>query len=166
VIVYRETDIYFLTASSDVEAVGGPVDDLLAASIVATGGVLATTLTGGGRWLGPRRRWRVAGGALLLVGLLVDAALSPHTASATLVGPALLVAWFAATARAPGEAVAGWLASIAFVAATVAPLTGRVGLGTLLQRDGGGVARATALGVAVLLLGLLRLCADPSPMDE
>lgn len=166
VIVYRETDVYFLTASSDVEAFGGRADDLLAGSIiVAACWFVTTTLTGGGRWLGPRCRWRVAGGALLLVGLVVDAALAPYTSSATLIGTALVVAWFAATARAPAEAVAGWLVSTMLAAATVASLAGWIGTGALVQRDSGGVARATALGVALLVLGLVRLRADPVPRD-
>jgi concanavalin A-like lectin/glucanase superfamily protein len=154
-VIHRERDVYFLTASSGLEGLEGRADDLLAGSVIAAAvaGAVATAATRG-RWLGERRRsWPVAVG-VLLAGFVVDAVASP---SATLFGPLLLAAWFAATAHDRLEAIAGWLAAAGLAAATFASLTDLVGVAARMERDDGGLARSAALGVTLLAVGLVRL---------
>jgi hypothetical protein len=51
-IAQRERDTFFLNAGSDLEDLGGWVDDLLAGSVVAAAAWFSVvTLIGGGRWL-------------------------------------------------------------------------------------------------------------------
>ena len=154
-IVQRQVDAYFLTASSDLEGLVGPADDILAGAVVAAAAWVGVMLVRArGRWAGDRRRsWWIAAGALLL-GCLVDAALVP---SATLCGPALLAAWLAATATNRIEAVGEWLVAAALIGATVASLADLGGVQTVIQRDDGGVARSTAVGVTLLVAGLAHL---------
>ncbi len=157
-IVYRERDIFFLDAGSDLEGAAGRVDDLLAGSVVAAAAWFSVVMvTGRGRWLGRRRQaWWVAAG-LLLVGCVIDAVFAP---SATLVGPALLAGWFAATARDRVEAVTGWLVATGLAVVTVASLADLDWLGIRMDRDDGGLARSAALGVTLFVIGLVMLRND------
>jgi hypothetical protein len=159
-IAHRERDTFFLNAGSDLEELGGMVDDLLAASVVAAAAWLSVMMViGRGRWLGRRRRaWSVAAG-MLLVGCIADAAFVP---SATLFGPTLLAVWFAASARDRPEAAIGWLVAVGLTAATVASLADLAGTGIRMQRDDGGLARSAALGVTLLVIGLAMLRSPPS----
>lgn len=154
-IVQREVDTYFLTASSDLEGLVGPGDDVLAGAVVVAAAWLGVVMVRSrGRWAGDRRRsWWIAVG-ILLVGCVVDAALVP---SATLCGPALLAVWLAVTATNWTEAVSAWIVASALASATVASLADLGSVGTLMQRDDGGVARSTALGVTLLVAGLAQL---------
>jgi Concanavalin A-like lectin/glucanases superfamily len=163
-IVYRERDTFFLDAGSDLKGLVGRVDDLLAASVVAAVAWFSVVMVRSrGRWVGQRRRaWWVAAG-MLLVGCVVDAAFAP---SATLVGPALLAAWFAASARDRAEAVSGWLVAIGLTAATVASLADLAGFGIRMQRDDGGFARSAALGVTLFVIGLVILRNDTRSQVE
>ena len=74
-IIYRERDIFFLDAGSNLEGLPGRVDDVLAGSVVAAAAWFSVVLLiGRGRWIGPRRHaWPVAA-VMLLVGCVVDAA--------------------------------------------------------------------------------------------
>ncbi|HKY67249.1 MAG TPA: LamG domain-containing protein, partial [Acidimicrobiales bacterium] len=131
-IVHRQRDSYFLVAGTRRTGVSGRADDVLAATVVAGLAWLAlVTARTRGRWLGDRRRsWRVAV-VLVLGGVLVDVVLVP---SATAFGPALLAAWFAATATDRREAVGGWLVAGAALGMTTASLADAAGLGAWVQR--------------------------------
>jgi hypothetical protein len=159
-IAQRERDTFFLNAGSDLEDLGGWVDDLLAGSVVAAAAWFSVvTVIGRGRWLGRRRRaWPVAAG-MLLVGCIADAVFVP---SATLFGPTLLALWFAASARDRAEAAIGWLVAVGLTAATVASLADVAGIGVRMQRDDGGLARSAALGATLLVIGLAMLRSPPS----
>jgi hypothetical protein len=152
--VHRATDTWFLTASSAVDGLAGPVDDLLAGSVVAAAALFSlVTVRSRGRWLGERRRsWPVAIG-MVSAGCVVDAALAP---AGTLLGPTVLAAWFAATASARAEAVIGWMCAAGLAGATAASLTVAGGAGAWTQRADGGLARAAALGAMLLVVGVAR----------
>jgi hypothetical protein len=153
-VVHRATDTWFLTASSTLGGLAGPVDDVLAGSVVAAAAWLSVvTVRGRGRWLGERRRAWPVGVGVVLAGCVADAVSAP---AGTLFGPTLLAGWFAATARNRVEAVSGWLVSAALVGATVASLVDLGGIGAWTQRADGGLSRTAALGVAVIVIGLVR----------
>jgi hypothetical protein len=153
-VVHRATDTWFLTASSAVDGLAGPVDDLLAGSVVAAAAWLSlVTVRGRGRWLGDRRRSSPLAIGMVSAGFVVDAALAP---AGTLVGPTVLAAWFAATASARAEAVIGWVCAAGLAAGTAASLTIAGGAGAWTQRADGGLARATALGAMLLVVGVAR----------
>jgi hypothetical protein len=157
-IIYRERDIFFLDAGSNLEGLPGRVDDVLAGSVVAAAAWFSVVLLiGRGRWIGPRRHlWPVLA-VMLLVGCLVDVAFGP---SATLFAPTLLAVWFAASAKDRTEAAVGWLVAIGLAAATAASLADWAGIGTRMQRDDGGLARSAALGVTLTVVGLVMLRHD------
>jgi hypothetical protein len=152
-VVHRERDVWFLTASSGLEGIEGPADDLLAGAVAATAAAaVAVTAATRGRGPGRRRRsWPVAVAAVL-AGFAVDAVASPD---ATLAGPALLAAWFAATADDRVEAVVGWVVAAGLAAATAASLADVGGVAARMERDGGGLARSAALGAVLLAIGLV-----------
>lgn len=154
-ILYRQRDIFFLDAGASLEGVSGRVDDLLAASVVAAAAGFSVVLVRSrGRWLGRRpRAWWVAAG-LLLVGFVLDAVAAP---TATLFGPVLLAAWFAASSGDRAEAAAGWLVAAGLTAVTAASLADVEGLGSWMRRDDGGLARSAALGVTLLVIGVVML---------
>jgi hypothetical protein len=164
-VLHREQDNYFLVAGTGLEGATGWGDHLAAAVVLAaSAGLAAGTLATRGRWLGARRRaWR-AGLGLFLAGCLVDAAVAPR---GTLVGPALLAVWFAATARDRLQAVAGWLVAAALAAGTVAAVADLGGIDVSVQKDDGGLVRAAALGVVLCVAGLVTLAsADPRRARE
>ncbi len=154
-IEFRETDTYFLTASSDLAGLVGPADDVLAGSVAAAAAWFAVVMVSTrGRWIGPRRRsWYIAVG-MLLFGLVVDAAFAPR---ATVFGPTLLAVWFAATARSRAEAVSGWFVAIGLTGVTVVSLSDLAGMGILIQKDDGAIARSVALGITLLVIGIVML---------
>lgn len=157
-IVYRERDIFFLDAGSDLKGVSGRVDDLLAGSVLAAAAWLAVVMAASrGPWLGRRHRAWVAAGGLFLLGCLVDAAFVP---SVTLFGPTLLAVWFATSAKDRVEAAIGWLVAAALTALSAASLADPE-VAIRIQRDDGGLARSAALGVTLLAIGLVTLRRDP-----
>ena len=79
----------------------------------------------------------------------MDAVLAP---SGTLVGPALVAAWFALTASRRLEAASMYLLTALFTALTVASLVGQGG--PELARDDGSVARSVAFGLLFVAAGL------------
>lgn len=154
-IIYRERDIFFLDAGSDIRGLVGRVDDLLAASVVLAAASFAVVIAASrGRWLGRRRRAWPAAGVMILVGSVVDALVAP---SATLFGPTLLAVWFALSADDGVEAAVGWLVTCVLTLVTAASLTDLAGAGTRMQRDDGGLARSAALGVTLVAIGLVML---------
>jgi hypothetical protein len=122
------------------------------------------------RWVGPISA--IVLGVVLLVAATVDLTdrgpLVP-AGGGTFdgpVGPALLAAWFAASARDRAEAVSGWLVAIGLTAATVASLADLAGFGIRMQRDDGGFVRSAALGVTLFVIGLVILRNDTRSQVE
>ena len=119
-ILPRQTDAYFLMAGGGSGLQLGALDYVLAALLV--GAMLWFCLSLGRRnrrrRTGRRRAWWPPV-ALFLAGSLVDAVLAP---SGTLVGPALVAAWFALTASRRLEAASMYLLTGLFAALTVASL--------------------------------------------
>jgi hypothetical protein len=152
-IEFRETDIYFLTASSDLPGLVGWADNVLAGSVVAAAAWFSAVMVSSrGRWVGPRRRsWHVAVGTLLF-GFIVDAAFAPR---ATVIGPTLLAVWFAATATSRTEAISGWLVAAGLIGTTVVSLANLAGIGFRIQNDDGAIARSVALGAALLVIAIV-----------
>jgi len=163
-IEFRETDTYFLTASSDLAGLVGRADDVLAGSVAAAAAWFSVVMVSSrGRWVGPRRRsWYIAVGMLLL-GFIVDSAFAPH---ATVFGPTLLAVWFAATARSRAEAASGWFVAIGLTGATVVSLADLAGMGIQMQKDDGAIARSVALGITLLVIGLVTLRYNTRPRVE
>jgi hypothetical protein len=149
-IISRQTDAYFLMASSTDESFG---DDLVAALLA--GAVLWFCLVHAslGTERGARRRrswWPPV--ALFLAGSVVDA-LAP---SGTLVGPTLVAAWFAATASSKAEAAGLYVVTALFAGLTVTQLVDDRGLGLAFDDDGG-IARSLALGLVLVIVGLFAI---------
>jgi hypothetical protein len=150
-VVYRQTDAYFLDAGGGTYEALGAVDNARAALLVGAAVWFCLILAGiPARRVGGRRRSLWPPVALFLAGSLVDAALAP---SGTLVGPALVAAWYAVTASRRGEAVSMYLITALFTGVTLMSLAGGDGLN--LARDDGGVARSMALGALFVTAGLL-----------
>jgi hypothetical protein len=154
-IVQHQTDAYLLTASSSREASGGRVDDLRAAVLVAVAVWFSVIIATGRAPRVPARRrtWWLAL-ALFTVGSFVDAALAP---TATLVGPALVAVWLAATASRRAERAVFTGAALVCVGLTLGSLTGIVDLDHALPDYDDDVARSVALGALLILAGLAAL---------
>jgi Concanavalin A-like lectin/glucanases superfamily len=154
-IVQRQTDAYLLTAGSDRLNRVGRLDDIRAAALVAVIALFCALIaTDRGPWAGGRRRawWQLVG--LFVAGALVDALLAP---TGTLIGPALVALWLAATASTRAEALAFLLVAVGFASLTIASLAGLAGVEVRLSRDDGAVARAAALGALFALAGAVGL---------
>lgn len=154
-IVQREVDTYFLTASSDLEGLVGPGDDILAGAVAVAAAWYGVVLVGRrGRWSGGRRPSRRVAVGMVLVGWAVDVALVPST---SLFGPAALAVWLATGTRDRTQAVSLWLVAALLTLVTAASLVGLAGVGALMQPDDGGVARSAAVGLTLLVTGLAQL---------
>jgi hypothetical protein len=151
-VVQRQRDAYFLTASSAREDRLGLVDDARAALVVVAAAWLAFMVATARAPLTAALQptwWLPA--TLFAVGSLADVAFAP---SGTLIGPALAALGVAATANRPAGR-AGWLVvATAFLALSFASLEAIAGVDAALSRDGGAIARATALGAVFILGGL------------
>jgi hypothetical protein len=154
-IAFRETDIYFLAASSEIAGLVGWADDVLAGSVAAAAVWFSVVMVASRyRWVGPRRRsWHMAAGMLLL-GLVLDAAFTPR---ATVFGPTLLAVWIAATARNRAESVSGWLVALGLMGAIIVSLTDLANMEIWIQKDDGAITRSAALGITLLVSGLVKL---------
>ena len=153
-IVQRQTDAYFLSASSGHQNRGGLVDDLRAALVVLVATVLGIVIATGLAPAAPARRrtwWMPV--AVFVLGSLADAVLAP---TGTLLGPALVAIWLAATATTVVEKSAFASAAVVCIGLTLASRTGIVDL-SIAADDDGAVARAMALGALFVLAGLARL---------
>ncbi len=154
-IVQRQTDAYLLTASSSRENSGGRVDDLRAVVLVAVAVWFSVIIATGRTPREPARRrtwWLPL--ALFAVGSLVDAVLAP---TGTLVGPALVAVWLAATASRRAERAVFTGAAVVCAGLTIGSLTGIAGLATAIPAYDDAVARSAALGALLILAGLAAL---------
>jgi hypothetical protein len=154
-IVQRETDGYFLDASSAGPNRIGRFDDAVAACIVVAAVWLGMSLAGpGGRWLGEKRRrsWVVAASVALL-GATVDLLIAPSGSVLALV---LVALWLAVSATSVLEVITFALVAAACAGITWASLAHVDVSGVRLAADDGGAARAGMLGLLLLVTGLLR----------
>jgi hypothetical protein len=153
-IIQRQTDAYMLTAGSARQDRAGPLDDLRAVLVVAALVSCCVAVATGRAPRTDRRRswWQPV--ALFVIGSLVDAALAPV---GSLVGPALVAAWLAATASDRAEAAVFLLAAVVFAGLTVASLAGPGIVRAAFDRDDGAIARAEALGALFVLAGAAQL---------
>ena len=151
-IVQRQADAYLLTASSDRANRIGWLDDVRAALLIGAAIWFCVVIaTGRGSADTDRRRsWWVPVG-LFVLGSVVDAALAP---SGTLAGPTLVALWLAANASSRAKAVSFLLGAAVLTGLTVASLTTWGAIDGPLSRDGGAIARTTALGALFVLAGL------------
>ena len=92
---------------------------------------------------------------LFAVGSLVDAVFAP---TGTLIGPALVAVWLAATASSRAELAVFRSTAAVCVGLTFGSLTGIAGIDTAISaEDDGAVARSLALGALLMLAGLVAL---------
>lgn len=156
-VVQHQTDAYMLTAGSDRQNRVGALDDLRVGLVVAALVWFCAVIASGAGWGGYRRRrwWEPV--ALFVVGSVVDAALP----SGSLIGPAVVALWLAATAPRRAEVLAFLVTAAGFALLTVVALAGSSSLADELTRDDGSVARTMAFGAVFLLAGAMRLAAPP-----
>jgi len=155
-IVQRETDDYFLHASSSGPDRLGRFDDAVAAFIVLAAAWLGLSLArSDGGWLGPRRRrsWAIAA-AVALLGATIDVLVAP---SGSAFGLVLVALWLAASATGALEAVTFSLVAVGCAVVTWTSLAHVDVSGVHLAADDGGAARAGMLGLLLLVTGLVRV---------
>jgi hypothetical protein len=158
-IVQRQTDAYILTASSDLQNRVGTIDDLRAALLLAAAAWFCVVIaTARSPWTYVRRRSWLLPVAVFTVGSLVDAALAP---SATLMGPALVALWLAATA----SSLVGRAIFLVAGAVCVSLTIGSLGGGAAIADDDAATARTVALGALFVFAGLGQLAAAAGPSD-
>jgi hypothetical protein len=154
-IVQRETDGYFLDASSAGPDRLGRFDDAIAAFIVVAAVWLGLSLAAsGGEWLGSRRRrsWVIVA-ALALLGATVDALLAP---SGSALAVALVALWLTASATSALEMMTFALVAVVCAVVTWTSLAHVDVSAVRLAADDGGAVRACLLGLLLLVTGVLR----------
>jgi hypothetical protein len=161
-IVQRETDAYFLDASSDLADRLGPLDTPAAGLVIAAAAwcCLVALVGSAGRSEPEWASWWIAAG-LFGIGSFVDALLAP---SGTLIGPALVAGWFAVAAGDRRGRVAGLLLAVLFVTATLVSLAGAASFALLMGREDGGVARSVAIGLLLVVVGTVGALHPPHPV--
>jgi hypothetical protein len=151
-ILARQTDAYFLAAGGGRQDASrlAQLDQLRFVLVILLIASLAVALARGhAPWAMGSWRW-VWLATLFAAGSLVDAALAP---SDTLIAPALLALGCGATLSRLDEKVALYGVAAAFAAITFMSV-GEPGVLPLPHSDGG-VVRSAALGLVLVLLGLL-----------
>jgi hypothetical protein len=154
--VHRQTDAYFLAAGGAPAAAAGVVDDARVGLVVAAAVCFWLALAlGRARWLDVGASWWPPV-ALFLAGSALDVWLG---SPGTVIGPCLVAIWYAFTARRRVVALTMFEVAVLLAGVTVAALVGLAG--DDLGRDGGGVARSAALGLVLVVGGLLAARAGP-----
>ena len=156
-IVQRQTDAYILAASSGRQNRVGWIDDLRAGLVVAAAAWFCLVIaTARSPWTAARRRSWWLPVALFTLGSLADTALAP---SGTLIGPALVALWLAATAPDLVERMCFLVSAAACFGLTFGSLADVAGLEAALSRSDGATARTVAVGCLFALGGLMQLAA-------
>jgi Concanavalin A-like lectin/glucanases superfamily len=152
-ILHRQTDAYFLTAGRGLvqeDRLGVLNYARVAVLIVVAAWLLVTVAGASPPWGVGRGHTSWPPVALFLAGSVVDAALVPTTA---LIGPTLVAMWYALIASDRLEAASlGFLAAV-FTGVAAISFVGRGG--PALAFEDGGVARSAALGLLLVVVGLL-----------
>jgi concanavalin A-like lectin/glucanase superfamily protein len=159
-IVQRQTDAYYLHASSAPQDREGLFDDLRAAAAFAAAAwfFVVIALGRGPKATARRRTWWAA--ALLFgLGSLADAAFAP---SGTLAAATLIALWLAATAAGKRERALFALGAATCLVLTVLSLLDVGTVVAMLERDDGAVARTRVVGGLFLVAGLAPLAARAS----
>jgi hypothetical protein len=154
-VVHRQTDAYFLMAGG-APTVAGASDHVRIGLVVAAALCFCLALLRGrARWLEVSATWWPPL-ALFLAGSAIDVSLGRP---GTVIGPGLVAIWYAFTARrrivaASMLAVGALLAAVTLVALTGQPWED-------LARAGGAFARSAALGLVLVVGGLLAVRSGP-----
>jgi hypothetical protein len=151
-IVQRQTDTYFLAASSARVDSGGFQDTLRIVLAVALGAWLCAGIaTGRGPTTAARRHTWWLPALLFAVGSVVDAALAP---SGTLFGCLFVALWLAVTAPSRLEFAIFATAAVVCSVMTVVGLSDVGGVSPALARNDGATARTMTLGALLVLAAL------------
>jgi hypothetical protein len=154
-VLHRQTDAYFLMAGGAPTAAGASDHVRVGLVVAAALCFCLALLRGRARWLEVSATWWPPL-ALFLAGSALDVWLG---SPGTVIGPALVAIWYAFTARrrivaASMLALTALLTGVTFVA-----LSGQTW--DDLARAGGGVARSAALGLVLVVCGLLAVRSGP-----
>jgi Concanavalin A-like lectin/glucanases superfamily len=148
-VVSRQTDAYFLMAGGGDLASAASDDVRISLIALAALCLCLALVVAHARWLEATHRWWPPV-ALFLAGSVIDVWLS---SPGTVIGPCLVAVYYAATARRRAVAVGMSAVAALLVAVTALSLAGDAGAD--LARDEGGVARSAALGLVLVVAGLL-----------
>jgi hypothetical protein len=165
-VLARQTDAYFLTAGGGRENAGRleALDRFRFVLVLILIAVLGIAVAGDHRLSSARRRrwyWPLA---LFVAGSLVDVAFAPVD---TLIGPALVASWCAATATHRDERMIIYALAAACAVVTIVAIAHQATLP--LPLDAGGVVRSAALGTllaVIAVLSVLRSRRAPHPPPE
>ena len=151
-IVQRQTDAYFLAASSARVDSGGLQDTLRIVLVVALGAWLCAAIaTGRSPTTAARRHTWWLPALLFAAGSVIDAAFAP---SGTLFGCIVVALWLAVTAPSRLERASFVTAAVACSVVTLVGAGDVAGASQALARNDGATARTMTLG-ALLVLGAL-----------
>jgi hypothetical protein len=155
-IVQRQTDAYFLAASTSRLKQNTALDNLRTWVVAAVAAWLAFVVaTGRGPAAATRRRSWWLPVVLFVAGSFADAALSP---SGTLIGSILVALWLAATAESRAERLT--FSGLAVIGAGVT--MGVLAAGEGLSHYEGATARTAALGSLLVIGALVRKLPSPA----
>jgi hypothetical protein len=152
-IVQRQTDAYFLAASSARLDSGGLQDTLrIVLAVVLAAWLCAAIATGQGPTTAARRHTWWLPALLFAAGSVVDAALAP---SGTLFGCLFVALWLAVTAPSKLERAAFVTAAVVCAVVTFVGLGDVAGASPVLARNDGATARTMTLGALLVLAALV-----------
>jgi hypothetical protein len=152
-VAQRQTDAYFLAASSARVDSSGLQDTLRIVLVVALGAWLCAAIaTGRGPATAARRRTWWLPALLFAAGSVVDAAFVP---SGTLFGCIAVAVWLAATAPSRLERVGFATVAVACSVVTFVAAGDDAGATLALTRDDGATIRTMTLGALMVLAALL-----------
>jgi Concanavalin A-like lectin/glucanases superfamily len=148
-VLAHQTDAYFLMAGGGETVPAG--SDAVRISLLAAAALCfcLALLVGRARWLDAAGSWW-APVALFLAGSVLDSSLA---SPGSVIGPYLVALWYAFTARRRTVAVTMFAVAVVLAGVTIAALAGHAGPD--LARDDGGVARSAALGLVLVIGGML-----------
>ena len=155
-VVHRQTDAYFLMAGGgEVRTASG--DPRFPLMVGAAACLCIALVAGGTRWPDASASWWPPI-ALFLAGSAIDVWL---TSPGTVIGPTLVAAWYALTARRPAVAMSMFAVAAALAGVTVLALAGQ----SVNELAGDGVVRSAALGLLLIASGVLAALCRPSEAE-